>query len=314
MIPRRRESPNPAVVGGCAVAILAGLTIGGCASGLPVDGARAYQRVVRQVGFGPRIPGTPGHEAERAWLVSELERLGGRVEAQAFADSTIGHPVELQNVIGRFGPADGRRIALLAHWDSRPWSDEDPDPTRRTQPMPGANDGGSGVAVLLEVAELMHRHAPPVGVELVFVDGEDLGTSRNLDGFCRGAKEYARRIATGLGTRVTAGFVFDMVGDRDLDVHPDQRSASTAANLVDLVDEGARATGARHFHPDPRWEIYDDHIPLLEAGIPAVDIIDFDFPAWHTTHDLPDQVSPQSLAEVAGVAGWLVYRSSLAKP
>jgi glutaminyl-peptide cyclotransferase len=167
------------------------------------------------------------------------------------------------------------------------------------------------VAVLLEVAELMHHRAPPVGVELVFLDGEDLGTQANPEGFCRGSRIYAER-AVG-ADRVAAGFVFDMVGDRDLSISPEVRSVREATNLSALVLDAARATGARSFRTQPGYDVYDDHVPLLEAGIPAVDIIDFDYPAWHTTHDTPDQVSAASLAEVSAVAAWLVYDSPLAR-
>ncbi len=302
-------------VSASALVCAAVLALAGCADGLPpMDGARAFARVQRQVAFGPRIPGTAGHDSAAAWIDAELTRLGGRVERQQFTDSTLGAPLPLVNLIGRFGPDGGKRIALIAHWDSRPWADADPDTALHHRPVPGANDGGSGVAVLLEVAEALHRKPPPCAVELAFVDGEDLGTSTHMDGFCRGAREYARRMVQRRAPRVTAGFVFDMVGDRDLDIHPDQRSATEVSNLVDMVDEAARATHAPHFHPDARWQIFDDHIPLLDVGIPTVDIIDFDYPAWHTVRDLPDQVSPASLAEVSGVAEWLVYRSALAKP
>jgi len=152
---------------------------GACAARHPVDGERALGRVRAQVEAGPRLPGTPGHARIRDWLAAEITRLGGVVELQSFTDSSLGHPLELTNVIGRFGPAPGsrrapeRRIALLAHWDTRPWCDQDPDPAHRADPLPGANDGASGVAVLLEVAEVMHRRPPRVGVDLVFLDGED---------------------------------------------------------------------------------------------------------------------------------------------
>jgi Zn-dependent M28 family amino/carboxypeptidase len=201
---------------------------------------------------------------------------------------------------------------LCAHWDSRERADQDPDPAYRALPVPGANDGASGVAVLLEVAELMSRRAPPRPVELVFFDGEDQGRADDPDGFCRGSRHYARTLAEG-GERPLAAFLFDMVGDRDLQIHPEVQSARRAANLVALVLEAARATGARHFRPEPRHFVYDDHVPLLDAGVPAVDIIDFDYPAWHTTHDLPDRTSAASLAQVSRVAAWLVYRSPLAR-
>ena len=177
--------------------------------------------------------------------------------------------------------------------------------------MPGANDGGSGVAVLLEVAELMHGKRPSIGVDLVFLDGEDQGEPEAPDHYCLGAKGYARRLGA---DRPAAAFLFDMVGDKDLQIHPEVNSAQRAANLVDLVAEAARATGARHFLPDPGYQLFDDHLPLLDARVPTVDIIDFDYPAWHTHLDTPDQCSAASLAEVAGVAAWLVYQSPLAHP
>jgi hypothetical protein len=286
-----------------------------CSEPAGPDGARALARVKQQVGFGPRIPGTPGHSAMRTWLAAELERLGARVERQTFADTVAGQVWPLENLIAHFGPAQGRRIALFAHYDSRPWSDMDPDLARRADPLPGANDGGSGVAVLLEVAELLHVRAPAVGVDLVFLDGEDLGKPEAPDDYCRGSKGYARRLPPrGDATRPVAGFVFDMVGDRDLGIWDEGVSVSRATNLVDVVHEAARATRASHFHEGVRHTLIDDHVPLLDAGLPAVDLIDFDYAQWHTTADTPEQVSAESLAEVARVAAWIVYKSALAKP
>jgi hypothetical protein len=294
---------------------LAALALGSCAARLEVDGARAQARVVHQVGLGPRIPGTAGHAAMVDWMEVELTRLGGRVERQTFTDSTLGRPLPLTNLLARFGPERGRRIALAAHYDTRPWCDQEPDTLRRAQPLPGANDGGSGVAVLLEVAELLQRRSPPVGVDLVFFDGEDQGLASRPEQFSLGARGYAARLpAPGSDARPVAAFVFDMVGDRDLEIFPEVQSAQQAANLCALVLEGARATGARAFRKDPRYAVTDDHVPLLEARLPAVDIIDFDYPAWHTARNLPDQTSAESLAEVARVAAWLVYRSPLARP
>jgi len=313
--------PGLLVVPLIAVQAVLLITAGACAARHPVDGARALARVRHQIQAGPRVPGTAAHRAIREWLAGEIAALGGRVEAQEFSDSSLGRRLDLTNVIGHFGPARAgagapvRRIALLAHWDSRPWCDQDPDPARRNDPLPGANDGASGVAVLLEVAEVMHRSPPPVGVDLVFLDGEDQGRASQAQEFSLGARAWAARLSqTPPESRPVAAFLFDMVGDRDLAIYPEVQSAQRAANLVGLVLEGARATGARHFHSEPRYSIVDDHIPVLDAGVPAVDIIDFDYPAWHTHLDLPDQVSAPSLAEVANVAVWLVYRSSLASP
>ena len=299
-----------------AVACILALALlgGACQPRFAVDGARAFKRVERQVAAGPRIPGSPGHDSIRVWIEDELAELGAKVEVQTFIDSTLGRPIEMANLIGHYGPESGRRLALVAHWDSRPWADEDPDSARHNQPVPGANDGASGVAVLLEVAELLKVRAPAVGIDLVFVDAEDLGTRKNPEGFCRGAKEFVRRMLAGAAPRVSAAFVFDMVGDRSLEIHPEVRAAHDAANLVQLVLDAAHATGGTHFASDPRHDLYDDHVPFLDAGIPAVDIIDFDYPAWHTVSDTPDRVSAASLAEVAAVAAWIVYESPIAHP
>jgi len=298
---------------GPLVTLMAMTIVGSACAGNPrfaVDGERALARVKHQVDAGPRIPGTPGHAAVRDWIASELTRLGARVERQSFVDSTLAHPLPLINVIGHFGTAGRRRIVLAAHYDTRPWCDMDPDPAHRDDPLPGANDAGSGVAVLLEVAELMAKRPPPVAVDLVFFDGEDQGRETHAGEYSLGAKGYAHRLGD---DKPTAAFVFDMVGDRDLDIYPELRSAEHATNIVAMVREAARATGARGFRDSPAQPITDDHVPLLDAGVPAADIIDFNYEAWHTHRDLPDQVSAASLAEVARVAAWLVYASPIAR-
>jgi acetylornithine deacetylase/succinyl-diaminopimelate desuccinylase-like protein len=286
------------------------LVASACGSVIEVDGERAMARVRHQVDAGPRVPGTPGHAAIQDWIARELERQGAEVELQAFVDSSLGRALTLTNVIGRFGPPGVPRVILMAHWDTRAVADQDPIPERRRDPVPGANDGASGVAVLLEVGDLMHETAPRVGVDLVFVDGEDQGDPTKNQEFCLGSRYYAAQLPRGYAK---AAFVFDMVGDRDLAIHPEVMSARRAANLARLVLDAAKATGARHFHETPRFSVFDDHIRLLDAGIPAVDVIDFEYSAWHTSRDLPDQVSAASLAEVARVAAWLVYRSPLAR-
>ena len=301
--------------GGCALLVVAVMSGASCSTQTPaVDGARALVRVRNQVDFGPRIAGTPANAATRDWIAGEATRLGGQVELQAFTDTIGGQIIPLTNVIARFGPASGRRIALYAHFDTRPWSDSASDPAEQKLPVPGANDGGSGVAVLLEVAELMHQQAPSVGVDLVFLDGEDMGRPTEPDEYCRGSRGYARRLpAQGDDARPIAGFLFDMVGDRDLAIWDEGNSVVRATNLVEVVHEAARATGAKHFHEGIKYTLIDDHIPLLDAGLPCVDIIDFDYPAWHTPRDLPDQLSAESLAEVSRVAAWIVYRSALVR-
>ena len=302
--------PNPALIALAALVILAC----SCAARPAVDGVRALGRVAHQVEAGPRIPGTPGHRVVGEWIAAECSRLGARVEVQEWSDSTFGRALALRNVIAHYGPETGRRVALVAHWDTRPFSDEDPEAAHRRDPVPGANDAGSGVAVLLEVAEALHRRPPRMPVELVFVDGEDQAEATRPRDYCLGAARYAASRAADEARRPVAAFVFDMVGDRDLGIWAEGESARRAANLVAIVADAARATGARNFHDSVRYSLTDDHIPLLEAGIPAVDIIDFDYTSWHTHLDLPDRVSARSLAEVARVALWIVEESPLAHP
>jgi len=298
-----------------AVLLLPLVFAAACGEAASPDGARALERVKLQVAKGPRIAGTAANAAVRDWIAGELTRLGGHVEGQAFVDTAGSRITPLVNVIGRFGPTTGRRIALFAHFDTRPWCDEDQDRSQHDTPVPGANDAGSGVAVLLEVAELMHQRAPAVGVDLVFLDGEDFGRPTAPSEYCRGSRGYGRRLPPpGDAARPVAGFLFDMVGDKDLGIWDEANSAQRATNLVELVHEAAAATGAKHFHRGVKYTLIDDHVQLLDAGLPAIDIVDFDYPSWHTSRDLPDQVSAASLAEVAGVASWIVYRSALARP
>ena len=295
-------------------AALAGASCAAAPAPHPIDSARLHARVVQQVEMGPRIPGTPGHDAIVRWLTSELKRMGAEVEEQAFLDTLSSGPLPIRNLRARFAAASGpgaRRVLLCAHYDTRPWCDQDPDSTAWHHPLPGANDAGSGVAVLLEIGELLAVRRAPVEVELVFFDAEDQGREGHSDEYSRGALGYARRVGA---DKPAAAFVFDMVGDRDLNIHPESFSVSQAANLVELVWDGAKKVKATGFKEGIAHAVTDDHIPLLNAGIPAVDLIDFDYAAWHTRADLPDQVSGESLAQVARVAAWLVYDSPLARP
>jgi glutaminyl-peptide cyclotransferase len=224
------------------------------------------------------------------------------VETDTFSyDSPVlQREVKLMNVVAHFRRQLDQRVLLAAHWDTRPWADQDPVTARRTLPVLGANDGASGVAVLLELGRLLGKQSPPtVGVDIAFFDGEDLGTESDPSGFFRGSKRYVEWTAERRQPLFVV--VLDMVGDRDLELHWEGNSRKMASNVVDLVWEEARSLGVRTFRSDVRHTIYDDHIPFLDAGIPAIDVIDFDYPSWHTTHDTPDKCSPESLDSVGRV-------------
>jgi glutaminyl-peptide cyclotransferase len=270
------------------------------------DGKRAYDWVARQVAFGPRAPGTTAHDSCFAMLVAGLRQSADIVAADTFAyDSPdLGKRVRLMNVLARFRPEEPRRILLAAHWDTRPWADRDPDPDRHNQPILGANDGGSGVAVLLELAERLKRRAPAIGVDLALFDGEDLGTEKNPDGYFRGSKRYLEW-RTGEPPPVFV-IVLDMVGRKNAAFYWEGNSYEKASNIVLLLWTRAKDLGLRQFRSGVRHTIADDHIPFLNAMIPAIDVIDFDFPEWHTHKDDLSVIDPDTLEAVGRVLQSLV--------
>lgn len=258
------------------------------------DGERALQDVEFQVSLGPRIPGSKGHTQIIAWLTLELESAGWEVVIQQTEFN--GKPVE--NIIAKRGA--GRPWVILgAHYDTRIYADRDADPALQTQPVPGANDGASGVAVLLGLARVL-----PAGVDkqiwLVFFDSEDNGRIEDWD-WIMGSRAFV----ASLENRPDSVVIVDMVGDADLNLYLEKNSDPTIAREIWDV---ARQIGFSQFILDYKHSILDDHTPFLEAGIPAVDIIDFDYPYYHTTQDTPDKVSAQSLKAVGDTLfAWLVH-------
>jgi glutaminyl-peptide cyclotransferase len=273
------------------------------------DGKRAYDWIVRQCDFGPRTPGTAAHDSCGAFLVATLRRLAPVVETDSFSyDSPDLHrTVRLVNVVARFRPKTQPRILIGAHWDTRPWADEDPDPKARNRPILGADDGASGVAVILELARCLKEMPPALGVDLVLLDGEDLGTKTNPSGFFRGSQRYVEH----MGDQRPIFFILvDMVGRKDASFYWEGNSRDQAANIVDLVWNEAAYLNVRSFLPGVKHTVYDDHIPFLNAGIPAIDIIDFGFPEWHTLRDTPAICSPRTLEGVGRVLLSLCTRAN----
>ena len=264
----------------------------------------AWTFLERQVAFGSRVPGTEAHRRCERWLVDRLERWGAAVEPDRFEyRDGDGETWPLVNIVARFGPTGGGRLLLVAHWDSRPWADRDPDPQRRNRPFPAANDGASGVAVLLEIGRNLARVPPPRGVDLLFTDGEDLGREGSIEGFCRGTIRFAARGVS----QYRRAIVVDMVGDADLRIPVEGYSLRQAPEVVDWVWKRARRLSPQVFSTNRGPFVYDDHMPLLQAGLPAVDLIDFDYPYWHTARDDLDAVSAASLEAVGRVLLSLVY-------
>lgn len=259
---------------------------------LAFNGERALADVATQLSFGPRWTGSPGHSRTVAWLVATLTAAGWQTEVQTA--EIEGQTV--QNVIARRGT--GKEWVLLgAHYDTRLVADEDPDPARRVEPVPGANDGASGVAVLLELARVL----PPEldkEVWLVFFDAEDNGRIPGWD-WILGSRAF---VAALVGAP-DAVVIVDLVGDADLQLYYEHNSDAELSAEIWAV---AARLGYQQFIPELKYSILDDHTPFLQAGIRAIDIIDFDYPYWHTTADTLDKVSAESLAAVgATLLAWL---------
>jgi len=272
------------------------------------EGKRAFGWLLRQCEFGPRVPGTAAHDSCFAFLVQTLRGYGDEVEADTFAyDSPIlKSNVRLMNVVARFRPDLTQRILFGAHWDTRAWADRDPEPAKRHMPVLGANDGASGVAVLLEVARLLKKSGPTVGVDIVLFDGEDLGSEADPNGYFRGSNRYVEQIAGQKPPLFV--IILDMVGKKDLALHWEGNSRNLASNIVDLVWGEANELGVRSFRSDVHHTVFDDHTPFLNAGIPAIDVIDFAYPEWHTTHDTPEKCSAESLEGVGQVLLSLAHK------
>jgi Zn-dependent M28 family amino/carboxypeptidase len=205
-------------------------------------------------------------------------------------------------------------VLLGAHYDTRPFPDEDPDPANRKKPFLGANDGASGVALLIEIAHHLNDLPTVWGVDLVLFDGEEIvyGAGQDQEGdYFLGSKEFARIYARDVDGRRTkmryaAGLVLDMVGDRDLQIDQEENSLNLVPGLVREVWTVARRLNASAFRQAVGRAVLDDHLPLNNAGIPAIDIIDFDYPHWHTAQDVPENCSAASLEQVGRVVtAWL---------
>jgi hypothetical protein len=273
------------------------------------DGERMFALVESLAAFGPRAPGTPGHAAARPFIERTAAAAGAAVTSQGFGvRERAGSWHRGFNIVARVRPDLSDRVLVGAHWDTRPRAERDPDPSRRGEPIVGANDGGSGTAILLHLAELFHAAPPPVGVDLVFFDAEDWGHEGDLANYCLGSRHYAGALDP--SDRPRAAVVVDLVGDADLGIWRERRSNAFARDLVDRLWGIAAEVGAASFFDEPRHDVFDDHIPLLQAGIPAALIIDMDYAAWHTHADLPDKVSPASLEEVATVVATWIYRGA----
>jgi len=280
------------------------------------DVDNAYNQVKAQVYYGPRNPNSSGHDNALNYLQNELRKYCDDVELQSFTYTGYGNEkLNLTNIIGKFNPEAKNRIVLCAHWDTRPRAEKAVDPKRRDEPILGANDGGSGVGVLLEIARILKTNKINYGVDLVLFDGEDYGKEEDLDNFCLGSKYYA------VNYRHTSTPAFcvllDLVGDKDAVFAKEGNSLRFAPQVVNMVWGIAKQIKANKFLNKDGGYIYDDHIPLEQAGLKAIDIIDGDLIGadtpvkrrnyWHTHKDNMDNIGKNTLQQVGDVMTQLLF-------
>ncbi|MCM1077015.1 MAG: M28 family peptidase [Bacteroides sp.] len=273
----------------------------------------AYSYVRHQVSFGPRVSGTDENLRCREYLTKELKRHGAanvRVQ-EGEVTAFTGDRLKIGNIMGSYRPDLKDRILLLAHYDTRPWSDSDHNEENRIKPVIGANDGASGVGVLLEVARNLNTEEPPVGVDILFVDAEDYGQASGFSShdssWCLGTQYWLENIPYAQDSLPRYAVLLDMVGGMDAKFHREYFSDQYARKLVDKVWSMAAKSGYENkFVNKNGGSVVDDHLFLNEAGIPAIDIIESKNditgtfpPTWHTSDDTLVNIDPSSL-EAAG--------------
>lgn len=279
------------------------------------DADSTYSYLAKQVNFGPRVPNTEAHRKTKEWLVTELSRHGVKVTLQeaklkAF-DGTI---LEACNIFGQINPDAKERVLLLAHWDCRPWADEDPDPAKRKLPVDGANDGASGVAVLLELARQLAISPVDKGVDILFVDAEDWGEEGDDSSWALGTQYFAANPPV-KGYNPRYAILLDMVGGEGAVFCREYFSERSAPQVAEKLWQTAHNLGyGEMFQNRMGSAILDDHVQLIKAGIPAIDIIEYHpegeqgfNPRWHTTSDNLEGISKETLKAVGNTLATFLF-------
>jgi hypothetical protein len=272
------------------------------------SGDAAWEYLLAQCEYGPRVPGSSAHDRTKSLIIGRLRASGARVSQQRFEikDPYGASTIRLSNIIGSFYSEEKKRFLIAAHYDTRPWADQEDDEAEWTQPILGANDGASGVAVLLELADVLGRHRPKgLGGDLVFFDGEDYGKEGDVQYYLLGSKHFAANLA---GYRPRCGVVLDMVGAEGAQIRQEGNSLALAPEFTDEIFRRAGQMELDTFVAERAEPIYDDHIPLLQAGIPTVDLIGLPYAHWHTLGDTPDKCSRETLEAVGTLVVDLIYR------
>jgi glutaminyl-peptide cyclotransferase len=285
------------------------------ASPAPIDGARAYGYLKQICEIGPRIAGSEANTRQRKLVADHFTKMGAKVSEQPF---TTQHPltgkrVDMANLVGSWYPDRVHRIVIGAHYDTRPQPDQERTAARRKLPFLGANDGASGVALLMEIAHHLVDLKTDWGVDLVLFDGEELvyGNNPRYGDYFLGSKEFGRVYSDQVDRHLTdkryqKGIVLDMVGGSNLQILQEPNSLNLAPEIVQEVWTIARQLKSKAFRTREGREVLDDHLALNDARIPTIDLIDFEYKYWHKADDLPEKCSAESLAEVGRVVtAWL---------
>ncbi len=278
------------------------------------SGTRAMEYLEAICELGPRPSGSEGMEKQRELLIRHFQKAGATVFRQAFRsrDGRNGDWVRMENLIVSWHPERNDRVLLGAHYDTRPYPDRDRRDPRGI--FLGANDGASGVAVLMELADSVAELKGTVGVDFVLFDAEEYVFEERRDSYCLGSLFFARQYAGSrkagtISYAYRCGVILDMVGDRNLTIWQEQQSVDwhDTRPVVESIWATAKQLQIQEFVPRPKYLINDDHVPLrMTGGIPTCDIIDFDYPHWHTTQDIPENCSAHSLGLVGRVIlSWL---------
>ena len=266
------------------------------------DAQRAFAALKKQCEFGPRPPGSAAHRKTQNYLLTELQKYANSTALQPHTYTSKTETLYLNNILAEFGPSTGETLLLAAHWDTRPFADHDPKPENRNKPILGANDGASGVAILLEIARVLKAHPPPRRIVIVLFDGEDYG--RTAEDMFIGSRFFAKNLGK---WKPDYGILLDMVGDKDLTLPMERFSWTANRAFTEAIWNRASHLGLEPFQQRLGDAIMDDHVPLIKVGIPMVDIIDFNYPYWHTIEDTVDKCSPKSLEVVATLVISIIY-------
>lgn len=277
----------------------------------------AYAYVQRQCDFGPRVPNSEAHRKCGDWMAAELRSRGANVTEQRMKLKAFdGTTLDARNIIAEFYPEKERRVLLLAHWDCRPWADNDPNPNNHRKPVDGANDGASGTGVLLEMARLLQSHEPSIGVDILLVDAEDWGeTEGDESSWALGTQYWLQYPHRKSYAMPEYGILLDMVGNADASFKKEYFSLRFASSIVEKIWKTAEQLGYSSKFPDTEGgAITDDHLFVNAAGIPCVDIIDQRtdtqtgfFPQWHTTDDKMTHIDRSTLKAVGQTVATLLF-------